>query len=238
MKRFLARNIVLVACVMAAQAFAHPAAPSFQTVSNNDGSSVSIRYFGDEHYHYAETSDGYLVMRDSAGNCVFVGEDGNSSGIIAKNPEYRSDAEKSFLNGLNQEAARENHEKLHGGRFPEDSTLTNNSLSQNASAAKAAVMAYNQDGNSVALNRPTPSKWTVGERRFPVLLIGTTDKARGDSAKFAAFLNSSGYNENRNIGSLRDYFLYVSDSLFDPHFDVYPIDINAALTDFTFHAIM
>ena len=93
-------------------------------------------------------------------------------------------------------------------------------------------MAYNQKGVSALLKRPTPQKWTMGERWFPVLLVGTTDKAHGDSAKFYDFLNTPGYSENKNIGSLRDYFLFVSDSLFDPHFDVYPIDINAALTSF------
>ena len=227
-------SLYLVAAVgaLVTQAFARPAAPSFQTLSNKDGSSVTIRYFGDEHYHYAETSDGYLVMLDSAGNCVYVGEDGGPSGVIAKNVEDRTDKEKSFLNGLNQEAAHQKHEELRGGRFPEDSSLTQNLSKQNSSVGQTAVMAYNQDGVSVALNRPTPSRWTIGERRFPVLLIGTTDKAHGDSAKFADFLNKPGYSENRNIGSLRDYFLFVSDSLFDPHFDVYPINLNAALTDF------
>ena len=226
MQKVVAFYIMLVVCAFVTQANARPALPDFRTVSNKDGSTVTIRYLGDEHFLYAETSDGYLVTYDSLGNCVYVGEDGKASNVVARNVAERTDAEKAFLNGLNQEAARENHEKLHTDRFPDDSSLTENSLTsnslvQNLAASKVAVM-----------NRPTPQNWTVGERWFPVLLIGTPDKKYADSAAYYDFLNKPGYDKNSHIGSLRDYFLFVSDSLFDPHFDVYPIEIDSNLNQF------
>lgn len=74
--------------------------------------------------------------------------------------------------------------------------------------------------------------WTSGERYFPVLLVSSEDQAGGDSALFYRFLNEPGFSEQGNIGSLRDYFLISSDSLFDPHFDVFPISLNRSLSDY------
>lgn len=219
---------IVTACALVSQVNARPAAPGFQTISNKDGSSVSIRHFGDEHYHYAETSDGYLVMGNGDGSYVYVGEDGLASKVVAKNVADRTPEEKSFLSSLNQEAVRQKHQELNGDRFPEEE-----GLNENENFSHVPLMSYNQDGESAMMHRrPTSEKWTTGERWFPVLLVGTTDKNYGDSAAFHDFLNKPGYNVDNNIGSLRDYFLYVSDSLFNPHFDVYPIQLNKALTDY------
>ena len=213
------------ACVLVSQAFARPAPPGVETVQNSDGSSVSVRYFGDEHYHYMETTDGYLIAVDSVGDYVYIDENGLPSGVVAKNAVDRTDKEKSFLNGLNQEAARKKHKELNGGRFSEGSSLTQNK--------SVLLKEYGQSGESAMLRRPkTEVVWTTGEHWFPVLLVGTTDKAHGDSLAFYNYLNEPGYSVNNNVGSLRDYFLFASDSLFNPHFDVYPVDINAALTSF------
>ena len=228
MKKVLFVYIMVAACTLVSQVNARPAAPGFQTISNKDGSSVSIRHFGDEHYHYAETSDGYLVMGNGDGSYVYVGEDGLASKVVAKNVADRTPEEKSFLSSLNQEAVRQKHQELNGDRFPEEE-----GLNENENFSHVPLISYNQDGESAMMHRrPTSEKWTTGERWFPVLLVGTTDKNYGDSAAFHDFLNKPGYNVDNNIGSLRDYFLYVSDSLFNPHFDVYPIQLNKALTDY------
>ena len=227
MKKVFFIYMMAAVCTLVSQVNARPAAPGFQTISNKDGSSVSIRHFGDEHYFFTETSDGFLVVGDGNGSYVYVGEDGTPSKFIAKNPVDRTAEEKAFLDGLNQEAVHQKHEELNGGRFPDEEGLNNETFTH------TPVMAYNQDGvSAMMLRRPVSEKWTKGDRWFPVLLIGTTDKDYGDSAAFYDFLNKPGYNVNNNIGSLRDYFLYVSDSMFSPHFDVYPIKLNKALTDY------
>ena len=82
------------------------------------------------------------------------------------------------------------------------------------------------------LKRPQAELWTSGERYFPVLLVSSKDQAGGDSALFYRFLNEPGFSEQGNIGSLKDYFLISSDSLFDPHFDVFPISLNRSLSDY------
>lgn len=218
--------MVVVVCAFAVQLFAHPASMAVQTVQNKDGSSVSIRHFGDEHYHYTETTDGYLIAGEG-GNYVYVDASGKPSSVIAKNVVDRSEDDVKFLEGLDQEAVRKNHKKLNGSRFPDD-----DNTSEKLKFAHAPVMAYNQEGKPVHKARPKPKNWVSGERWIPVLLVGTTDKAAGDSASFHAFLNQEGYNKNGNIGSLRDYYLYSSGGKFSPHFDVYPVQINATLSSF------
>ena len=86
MKKVFFIYMVAAVCALVIPASARPAAPGFQTVSNKDGSSVSIRHFGDEHYFYTETSDGFLVTGNGDGSYVYVGEDGTASDVIAKNP--------------------------------------------------------------------------------------------------------------------------------------------------------
>ena len=217
---------LLFICVWATLAVARPAAPGVTTVKNSDGSLLSFLKFGDEHYHFIETEDGYLVTEDGKGGYVYVDELGAASEFIAKDAAFRTDKENAFLKELDQKVAHQNYRKLHGDRFPEDL------LSDESSFMHIPLMAYNQNGEPALQKRPKASKWTTGERWFPVVLVGTTDKQHGDSAKFYDFFNKPGYSENKNIGSLRDYFLYVSGGLFDPHFDVYPVNINASLVSF------
>ena len=226
MGNLLKKSIVVALAACAGVVFAHPASMAVRTVQNKDGSSVSIRHFGDEHYHFTETADGHLVVNEG-GNYVYVDASGAPSSVVAKNAVDRSDADAKFLKGLDREAARKNHKKRHGDRF-RDSEEDSRPLK----FSHLPVMAYNQDGTPARMARPKPKSWVSGERWIPVLLVGTTDKAAGDSAAFYAFLNQEGYNKNGNMGSLRDYYLYSSGGRFSPHFDVYPVQINATLTSF------
>ena len=199
MKKFV--STLLFVCVWATVAVARPAAPGVTTVKNSDGSSLSFLRFGDEHYHFLETEDGYLVTDDGKGGYAYVDELGEVSEFVAKDAAYRTDKENAFLRGLDQKAAHQNYQKLHGDRFPEDL------LSDGPNFLHIPLMSYNQNGVSALQKRPKADQWTSGERWFPVVLVGTTDKTHGDSATFYDFFNKPGYSENKNIGSLREYFL-------------------------------
>ncbi len=68
---------------------------------------------------------------------------------------------------------------------------------------------------------------TEGTPRSVVILVNFKDltfvKTNED---FKNLLNQSGYSENGAIGSVRDYFIASSDSMFQPQFDVYgPYDL-------------
>ena len=86
----------LFACVLVSLAGARPAEPGVTTVENSDGSLLSILQFGDEHYHFFETEDGYLVTENGVGGYVYVDEHGVASGYVAKDAAYRTDKEKAF----------------------------------------------------------------------------------------------------------------------------------------------
>lgn len=200
--------------------FAHPAAPDApKTVKNADGSEVTLQFYGDEHYHYATTQDGYLVVSDS-GSFVYADEDGKPTKVKARNEHKRTEKEQKFLKGLDRQKSKKMHRARHVDKYPEESAEVD-SLGPVALRKAPA-----------ALNRPTPQRWVVGERWIPVLLIGTTDKPYADSAEVYAMLNQEGYNKEGNIGSLRDYYLFSSGGKFSPHFDVYPLQLNVPLTSF------
>ena len=227
-KRFSkSKNIFLILSV-ASLALARPAIPVVSVAVNEDGSSVSVKHLGDEHCLYTETEDGFLVTGNGAGSYVYVDESGLVTGVIARNKEERTEKEKAFLEKLDQETVRARYRELNGDRFL-DSAGAAKGFSR---MSHIPLMAYNQNGTPVPEYRPQPLDWTVGTQYFPVLLVGTTDKPHGDSAAFDAFLNQEGYSQGGNIGSLRDYFLFSSGGLFEPHFDIYPVDINASLTSF------
>jgi hypothetical protein len=114
-------GIFILTSVFVSFAFSRPAEPGTRTVRNGDGSSVSIRYFGDEHYNYAETTDGFLVAKDDDGNYVYVDENGKASSIVARNAENRSANDKSFLKTLNQETVHQRYREQKGGRFLDES---------------------------------------------------------------------------------------------------------------------
>ena len=64
---------------------------------------------------------------------------------------------------------------------------------------------------------------TQGDIRVPVILVQFEDvKFSSEEPKsyYMDFLNKEGFNENDNVGSIRDYFIYNSMGAFRPYFDV------------------
>ena len=68
----------------------------------------------------------------------------------------------------------------------------------------------------------------TGSPRSLVILVNFTDlKFQYTRENFEAMLNESGYSTNNGVGSVRDYFIACSDSIFSPIFDCYgPITLN------------
>ncbi len=69
----------------------------------------------------------------------------------------------------------------------------------------------------------------TGSPRSLVILVNYADvkfTVKNANEAFTNLLNQSGYNEHGAIGSVRDYFIASSDSIFQPQFDVYgPYDL-------------
>lgn len=178
--------------------FSRPAKPGVISVKQSDSSSLSIREFGDEHYHYTTTEDDYLIVKNEKGIYVYVDENGSPSKIEAKNKEKRTANENTFLKGIDQKKVKAKHKSKRPSSYPQqDRKLNFNRQSRSIDVSTTVPQ---------LLKRPTVKLWTAGERYIPVLLVSTLDKAAGDSALFHRFLNEPGFSEQGNIGSLRDYF--------------------------------
>lgn len=215
---------LLVAALCVTGALAHPANPFEKKHVQSDGSTLSVRTLGDEHYHFMQTADGLLVERDSAGDFVYVGNDGLRSGVKAKDPALRDSEESAFVAGIDQTVAREAHRAKKGERF------------RNPNAAYDAAItdySYNATGTAVKRKRPRAENWVIGERRFPVLLVSTPKQAAVDSTRMWRFFNEEGYSDSEgNIGSVRDFYLESSNGKFSPHFDIFPITISKELAQY------
>lgn len=60
------RLLLSASAMLSLGAFAAPMNPKPFTV-DNDGESITIMRMGDEHYHFTQTQDGYMIGQDSTG---------------------------------------------------------------------------------------------------------------------------------------------------------------------------
>ncbi|MBI5804536.1 immune inhibitor A [candidate division TA06 bacterium] len=64
--------VVLALVVLAANAFAIPANPRPRTLTQPDGSKFQATLKGDEHFHFAETADGYSIVQNEKGYWTYA----------------------------------------------------------------------------------------------------------------------------------------------------------------------
>lgn len=213
LSRFFLLLCTLVGLVPALS-LAAPANPKPVVFTQKDGSTVTIRHFGDEHYHFTKTIDGYHVMGDGNGSYVYVGADGKPSGIVARDSADRTESEREYLQSLDQSEVHSKHKALNGNRFPETyppSVIKPQALLRASDRVKSFV---------------------TGKRYFPVLLISTADFKAFDSTSVYKKFNEKGYSKDGHVGSMRDYFIECSGGKFTPTFDIYPIKLPGDFADY------
>ena len=203
--------------VLVTLGYTRPAMPFADCAPQSDGSCVTVQQFGDERYNYTLTIDGYLVVKDAQGDYVYADSSAGASGIMARNADKRSDADKTFLKKLNQRNILDRHQASSVDRYPELQGLLAN-------------FNHATNGKRKALLRPKPMTYTKGELHFPVFLVSTSDRDFGDAAWYERSLNEVGFSEDGHYGSVHDYFVANSDSLFKPIFDVFPVKIGLEST--------
>ena len=210
-KYFKVALIALVGVIGAVNSTAEPASDETFNLKQPNGSTVEVRLVGDEHFHIFETADGYILQKDVLGYYAYANESGESSGIYARNEHERSSADVQFLAKLDPDAI---FKKLRAEAPDED--LLEYGLPK---------FAYPR-----IQKLPTPNlKLTKGDICGIVILVQFSDvkfASADPKATFNDFLNKEGYNENHNVGSVRDYFIANSMGEFRPTFDVYgPITV-------------
>jgi len=176
------------------------ATPTPFTVEQPDGTTIQIVLHGDEHFSYRTTTDNLFVAKDETGSYRYV--------------NYMPD-----------------------GSFTYTSIIAHNPNERN-SAESTFVKTLSKDKpfSKVADNRRriaqqahlSTSYPRVGSPKSIVILVNYRDvKFKHTREQFDRLCNESGYRDNHNQGSCRDFFIAQSDSLFQPIFDVYgPYDLD------------
>lgn len=171
------------------------------TVTQPDGSTVTILLHGDEFSNSRTTIDGYLVKKNSKGFFTYVNTDPKAASaetnIIARDITKRTTNDLNFLKAI-----------------PKANTLPiSNDAPRKAKAFDTAI-------RKNKIQKKFPS---VGSPKSLVILVNFSDKSFVTSTPQPSFnnlLNQSGYNANGGTGSARDYFMASSYGKFAPNFEV------------------
>lgn len=186
--RLVGCGLMAMLCLNAA---AVPAKPGMRTITQADGSTITVRLVGDEFAHTYVTADGLPVTRQADGNFYYITTDGVSP-VVAHDAALRSSVEKTFLS--------ENASKL-------SSSLL---LKQRRSSARKAPARV----GATATSRQVPC---IGSPRVPIILVQYKDVKFKDADAHATFAEF--FSEGKV--SAHQYFVDQSNGLYTPQFDVY-----------------
>ena len=196
-------TLLAITLLLAVAAQAVPAWPRPVTVTQPDGSRLTIIMNGDEWQGFATTTDGYTVVSDNHGRFCYAQLSGESlapTAFVAHEPHMRTNAERAFIANIPQ-------------RLTTDATR--------AQAARANAKIEAQKAN---LN---PDRF----RGLVILVEYSNRKFLFDNARevFTDMIKKRGFDGLQNdstgqwqafTGSVRDYFRDNTAGRFDPEFDV------------------
>lgn len=167
-----------------------PAYPSVIKIVQPDGTTLTVRIFGDENRKIRTTSDGYPIRQNKAGYYFYDLPSANaSSEIIARDPENRPEADRRLLAAT-------------GTKDP-------GTLLKIKSAPKM---------RRVMQSSAFPT--TGSPRSLVIMVNFTDKSFTNTSQSFNRLLNETNYADNGATGSARDYFKASSMGVFNPQFDV------------------
>lgn len=203
-------------------AVAVPAYPRPITVTQADGTKLTILLRGDERSHLTLSEDGYpLIFNEQTLNYEYAtlrNNQAEGSGIVAQAPAQRSATVKTFLQSLDVNTLRE-------------------AATVHTQLATAPANPTLRRGPQRILTNNFPH---TGEQHTLVMLIQFSDEqftVVGDDAKafYNGELNEEGFTHaNGANGSARDYFLKSSCGVFQPTFDVVgPITVSGTRTQYS-----
>lgn len=211
MKRiFLVLLIVLMAGI---NVFAATPLRRLFTVSQSDGTQVQVRRVGDGHIGFYATSDGWALLRNSAGDLCYVQSAGGDSltvsAVVAHNVGERQTEETDFIAQSAISVADAFSLRNGGGGTAPVSTRSTNAPQSNG------LGVYGQSANG-----DVPS---VGDVVIPVIMVEFPDLpfSLADEETLDEQMNSDSYTDKYgSVGSLREYFVDNSYGLFRPEFRI------------------
>ena len=190
--------------------FALPARSIPETVTQPDGTVVTVRVVGDEFYHYQMTADGIPVVRGADGFYRYaeLTPDGTvvAGQVIARDAHLRTASDKVYLEQL---------------------------ATRQVSQGMVAQRQLKRQQKLRSVTRRAMQAATGDDVHGLVLLVEFSDQkfnAANTLEDFKEMMNKEGYNYQGAIGSARDYFIAQSGGQFRPTFDVVgPITLDKTM---------
>lgn len=201
-KKSLSALLAAAALFTGIPAGAVPAKPGLLTFDNG-GEQIEVFLRGDEHSHYYETPDGFMLLRGDDGHFRYALPDGSrlkASDILASPKSKRTLDEEVLLASFNK-------------RAPFEISLSN----RKALIAKKAPSKIAEESKLCTF----PTK---GSPRCLAILVEFQDvhfTLSDPTTLFSRMLNEEGFSEYGATGSARDFFIASSGGQFTPEFDVY-----------------
>lgn len=181
------------------------------SVTQPDGTTITVRIHGDEYFNYTTTSDGYPVVRKSDGYYYYASytmQGIQTTTTKAHNPATRTFVDKSIVGTLQ--------------RVDPSMAALYRSQSQ--------IFQTNQDqlqNNATRSTATKASKPSAYMTKPLVILVSYTDvvfKTTNAQQVFKDFLNKKG---TAPLGSVRDYWRDNSMGAYDPEYAVYgPVTLS------------
>ncbi len=216
MKRLL---LVLAVGLLSFQSLlAAPAYPYAVTITQPDGSTLTIQRFGDEFFNYTLSGDGYQIEQLSDGFYYYYVPESmvtRTAGarMRVSEPGSKSSAERSYASNLSRGV---DPLFLEMGRAEAKYKREELSTMLSQKAATRAPYAQAEPGFGGANLAP----------KGIVLLVQFSDvkfQSGHTQQTFENMLNQDGYSVNGAIGSANNYFNEMSAGTYDPVFDASPI---------------
>lgn len=215
MKRLLLSFCMLVIAIgtWAAKAQGEPV-----VVKQSDGTQLTVIGYGDEDYHWYTTTDGVLLAH--VGRSYFVASldaEGllTATSQLAHEPSLRSASERELVN------AQSVNRPLFFSKVPQRKQVAMQRRITIGSSSPAYFPHMGSPKTLIILVQFNDLSFTVND---PL-------KSFGDYMNGEHPLEDYGYREDRNYGSVREYFTDMSEGLFTPQFDVYgPVTLSNSWT--------
>ena len=217
-------GIFASALFLCPDASAIPARQHPYTITQPDGTQLTVTMVGDERGSFLVDQSGRLVCKNENGAYYFGNIDNNG---IVKCSEIQAIPDGMATNG--SDLSRFNASVLIPKALQmraEAGTMRINKATRIAAAGKWNTTDC-KDPNFRMLFTDFP---TTGKINGLVILVEFSDKKftqENPKEYFSRMLNEEGFSENGCVGSARDYFIKSSSGQFIPEFDVYgPVDLG------------
>ena len=192
--------IIFTSTISISNLYAVKATPYPFSITQSDGSKITVFLKGDEFYHYKTSIDGYTLIPNSDGILTYAKFETNgklvSTNFRANNVEKRTLTEKRFIQ----------------------------KLERNVDLRKLSQVSRMMRSSSInSISSPKKSYPLIGKPKSLVILINFSDVSfvtANPQTAFTNLLNQKGYSANSGTGSARDYFNDNSMGVFNPEFDV------------------